>query len=387
MATEHRTFCRICSAACALVVTTDGDRVLGARGDVDDPVSRGYSCPKGRSVGALHHHPKRIDGAQIRDASGAWAAARWDDCLDDLAARLRDVRAEHGDDAVAVYMATASTFDSIGSRYAARFAQGLATRNRYSAVTLDSPSKPLVAELMAGRSDLLPAVDRERATLSIFIGVNPVVSHGHFNAFPDPVTRLRELAADEREVWVIDPRRTETARLATRFLQPRPGTDWILLAHLVRSLLEDGADTVFLAEHASGVERLRAAVAPFDRDAVLRGTGLPGDDVDDLLAALRRHPRVAAQTGTGISMGATANVTEWLTWALHVVKGSYDRPGGMWFNPGFIGCHDRRRAQPAAETLTLDPSPPSRPDLPSRIGRVPRARPWSTRSSAARCGR
>ncbi len=80
-------------------------------------------------------------------------------------------------------MATASTFDSIGSRYAARFAHGLATRNRYSAVTLDSPSKPLVAELMAGRSDLLPAVDRERATLSIFIGVNPVVE-------PRPLQRL-----------------------------------------------------------------------------------------------------------------------------------------------------------------------------------------------------
>src|SRR6478735_4467202 len=252
MATEHRTFCRICSAACALVVTTDGERVLGARGDVDDPVSRGYSCPKGRSVGALQHHPKRIDGAQMRDASGAWAAARWDDCLDDLAARLRDVRAEHGDDAVAVYMATASTFDSIGSRYAARFAQGLATRNRYSAVTLDSPSKPLVAELMAGRSDLLPAVDRERATLSIFIGVNPVVSHGHFNAFPDPVTRIRELSAGDREVWVIDPRLTETARLATRFLQPRPGTDWILLAHVVRELLAAGADATLLEEHASG---------------------------------------------------------------------------------------------------------------------------------------
>lgn len=324
-------------------------------------------------MGALHHHPKRIDGALLREAGGALVPMGWDTCLDDLGARLRGVRAEHGNDAVGVYMATASTFDSIGSRYAARFAQGLATRNRYSAVTLDSPSKPLVAELMAGRSDLLPAVDRERATLSIFIGVNPVVSHGHFNAFPDPVTRVRDLAAGDREVWVIDPRRTETARLATRFLQPRPGTDWLLLAHLVRELLADGADVAFLDEHASGVDRLRAAVAPVDRATVIERTGLPGDEVDDLLTALRRHERVAAQTGTGISMGLAANVTEWLTWALHVVKGSYDRPGGMWFNPGFIGCHDRRRTNPLPEEAVRDTSPPTRPDLPSRMGEYPSA--------------
>src|SRR5688500_15154486 len=123
MVSEHRTFCRICSAACALIVTTDGRRVVSARGDNDDPVSRGYSCPKGRSVSALNHHPRRIDGALMRDPSGVLAPTDWDSCLDDLGARLRSVRAEHGNDAVAVYMATASTFDSIGSRYGARFAQ------------------------------------------------------------------------------------------------------------------------------------------------------------------------------------------------------------------------------------------------------------------------
>lgn len=371
MPSEHRTFCRICSAACALIVTTDGDRVLSARGDNADPVSRGYSCPKGRAVGLLHHHPRRIDGALTRDASGALQPTGWDETLADLGARLGAVRAEHGPDAVAIYMATASTFDSIGSRYAARFAQGLATRNRYSAVTLDSPSKPLVAELMAGRSDLLPAVDRERATLSIFIGVNPVVSHGHFNAFPDPVTRIRELATDGREVWVIDPRHTETARLATRALQPRPGSDWVLLGYLLRELLVDGADEAFLADHAAGVEELRTAVAGIDRAMAIERTGLPAADIDDLLAALRRHERVAAQTGTGISMGAAANVTEWFTWALHVVKGSYDRPGGMWFNPGYIGCHDRRRVAPLPDTVVGDTPPPSRPDLPSRLGEYP----------------
>lgn len=370
---EQRTFCRICSAACALVVTTDGDRVVSVRGDADDPTSRGYACSKGRSVGALHHHPKRLDGAAMRDAGGTLAPVGWDHCLDDLAERLVGVQAAHGRDAVGVYMATASTFDSLGARYGARFAQGLATRNRYSAVTLDSPSKPLVAELMAGRGDLLPSVDLERATLSIFIGVNPVVSHGHFNAFPDPVTRIRHLASEGREVWVIDPRSTETAQLATRHLQPRPGTDWVLLAHLVRELLSDGAEHEYLAERASGLDDLRRAVAPVDRPMVVARTGLAEGEIDDLLAALRRHDRVAAQTGTGVSMGDAANVAEWLTWALHIAKKSYDRPGGMWFNPGFVTCHDRRKVTPGPAVADLGTPAPTRPDLPARMGEFPSA--------------
>jgi anaerobic selenocysteine-containing dehydrogenase len=365
---DHRTYCRICGAICGLVATVErssaGERVVRVRGDADDPISHGYACPKGRALGVLHHHPDRLDRPELRGA-----AVAWDACLDDLATALTAIQADHGRDAVAIYLATASSFDALGGRTAARFAGALGTRNRYSAITIDAACKPLVAELMAGRSDLLPAIDQERATLTIFLGCNPVVSHGHYNAFPDPVTRLRALARDGRELWVIDPRRTETAALATRHLAPRPGTDWAVLAYLVRELLapDGGADADYLAEHAAGVAELAAAVAPWGVEAAASITGLPATDLAALLASIRRHGRVAAQTGTGTTMSRTANVTEWLTWALHVITGSYDRPGGMWFNPGFLSGHDRRAigASPAAD------GPPSRPDLPSRMGEYP----------------
>ena len=46
----HRTFCRICIAACGLQVTTDGDQVLEVKGDLDHPLSAGYTCSKGRAL-------------------------------------------------------------------------------------------------------------------------------------------------------------------------------------------------------------------------------------------------------------------------------------------------------------------------------------------------
>ena len=78
-------YCRICAAACGITVTVDGDRVLRVRGDAGHPVSRGYTCSKGRGLAAWHHRDGRLDRPRLRGREVAW-----DDVLDDLAAVLRD---------------------------------------------------------------------------------------------------------------------------------------------------------------------------------------------------------------------------------------------------------------------------------------------------------
>ena len=111
--------------------------------------------------------------------------------------------------------------------------------------------------MVGGWSGLTPVWDHERSRLLLLVGCNPVVSHGHSNAMPDPVNRLRELRTGGGELWVVDPRRTETARLTDRHLQARPGSDWVLLAWLVRRLLDDPARR---SEVAGAGERGGAAV-------------------------------------------------------------------------------------------------------------------------------
>ena len=61
-AVTHRSFCRFCEAACAVLVDVetgpDGtERVTRVRGDADSPLSNGYTCSKGRNLPAWHHHP------------------------------------------------------------------------------------------------------------------------------------------------------------------------------------------------------------------------------------------------------------------------------------------------------------------------------------------
>lgn len=355
---------------CGIVVTLDGEgddtRVVRVRGDEQHPLSRGYTCPKGRAIGAFHHDPRRLDAPEVRGV-----AASWDGALDELAALVRSTVDAHGPDAVAMYLASGSAFDVNGRRAAERFLRVLGSRQKYTATTIDTPSKPLVAELVGGWSGLTPVWDHERSSLLLLIGSNPLVSHGHSNAVPDPVVRLREHRARGGALWVIDPRRTETARLADRHLAPRPSTDHWVLGHLVREVLRDGVDHEYVAAHVASDDLtvLARAVEPCTRDTAASRAGIAPEDLDDLVAAVRRAGRVSALTGTGVSMGRHANAAEWLLWALHVITGSYDRLGGMWFNPGYLLQLDGRDW--AASDGTPEPGPASRPSLPRRFDEYP----------------
>jgi anaerobic selenocysteine-containing dehydrogenase len=364
---EHHTYCRFCISLCGVVVTTEGQRVTKVVGDRAHPVSQGYTCPKGRALGHFHHHADRLDDPQIR-RDGTLTTTDWDSCLDDLGDRLQAIVAESGPDAVGVYLATASAFDGAGRRVAERLVQQLGTRSKYTSATVDTACKPLVSELLTGYPGLVTTPDHQRARLTLLFGSNPVLSHGHTTAYASPAARLKRLAGDG-ELWVIDPRRTESARLATRHLAIRPGTDYAVLAHVVRELLADGADTTYLTEHAENVEGLRSAVAPYDLATAAARAGIDERDLTELVAAVRRAGRVSIQTGTGLTMSAAANVSEWLVWALHVVTGSFERPGGTWFNPGYLKRLDRRAR--GGSDGTPQPGPRSRPELPARWGEYP----------------
>jgi anaerobic selenocysteine-containing dehydrogenase len=348
------------------VVSVDGERVEQVRGDPDHPVSRGYTCPKGRALPSWHHRPDRLDEPLLRGEP-----ATWDDVLDDLAATMRRVVGAGGPDAVGAYLATGLAYDINGWMTAERLLRRLRTRQRYTPVTVDNAPVLRAAELVTGTSELNTVWDPARSRLVLLFGTNPVVSHGYGTTLADPVTRLRDFRSTGGRVWVIDPRRTETAALADMHLATRPGTDHLVLAWLVRELLDDGADRTELAAHcdAADVEDLTRAVAPFDIDRVARAADVAPDDLRALLADVRAAGRVAAMCGTGVTMSRDGVVAEWLRWVLLIVTGSADRDGGMRCNQGWLFPLDERTWP--APTMAPGPGPASRPELGRWQGQLP----------------
>lgn len=364
---QHHSYCRLCPALCGIVVETDGERVVDVSGNPAHPLSGGYTCPKGRSLPMLHHHPDRLDQPMLGRSSSRRTVS-WADMDRDLADKVAGVVATSGPDAVGMYVGTGSAFDGAGRSTTRRFMRALGSRSYYTSGSIDAPCKPLVAEMVGGHAALLPHVS-PKARLTLLVGINPVVSHGHLQAFPNPRRRLRDMT-DRGELWVVDPRETATARMATRHLAPRPGTDPVWLAAVVRELLAV-TDLDELRTRATGVDDLVAAVAHFDLDRATAETGIPRADLVDLVAAIRRAGRLGMETGTGMTMTAGANVAQWLLWAILVITDSLDHPEGMWFNPGFLHSFDR--ANLVATDGAGRPGPRSRPELPERFGEFPSA--------------
>lgn len=323
-----RSFCRICTSVCGILVDVDGDQVVRVRGDQEHPFSRGYTCGKGRALPLLHHHPDRLERPQMR-VDGRLTDTPWEACLDDLGTRLKDIIDRHGPESVAFYF---STMESAGFRMAEALHAAVGTPAKFSPLTIDGTAKPLVSDLVGGFMGLSGRTDFDAADFLLLVGVNPVVSHGHAISMPNPTGTVREIAK-RGQVWVIDPRRTETARLATGHLAPRPSTDHAVLAYLVREILRDGrAHDV----PVHGVDALAAAVEPFTLEHTASLADVDPHELTRLGAAVRAARCVAIETGTGVTMTAErANVTQWLAWVLMILTGAMNRPGGTWFHPGF----------------------------------------------------
>jgi anaerobic selenocysteine-containing dehydrogenase len=363
----ERSYCRICTSMCGIVVEVEGERVVRVRGDRDHPVTRGYICPKGMALPKMHHHPQRLESPLIRDA-GILQPTSWDRCLDDLGSRLRGLIDQHGPASVGIFFGSGVGMDAAGYRMAQALQAAIGTPARFSPLTIDGTAKTFVASAVGGFPGFSPRPDYDNVNLVIYVGINPMVSHGHTIAMPNPARTIRA-AAKRGEVWVIDPLHTQTAGFASRHIAPRPGTDYAIFAYLIRELLQAGADRTVLSESAVGVDALRDAIQTFDCTTAAEITGVTPNELSTLLASVRYAGRLAVETGTGVTMSVAANLTQWLAWVLMIVTGSMNRRGGVWFHPGFINQLDG--GELPVITDIFGPGPRSRPELRSIVGDWP----------------
>jgi anaerobic selenocysteine-containing dehydrogenase len=329
-------------------------------------VSRGYTCSKGRGLPAWHHSTDRLDRPRVRGHD-----ATWDALLTDLGGRLNSIIEESGPDAVALYLATGLAYDAAGQIAASTWLPSIGSHSFLTAVTVDNAPVLVAAELVGGDPMLNPVWNPAVPGLAIFLGTNPVVSHGYGTALPDPVRRVREYRAAGGRVWVLDPRRTETAALADVHVPVRPGADVPVLGALAKELLDDGADQHELREHCDPGElrALRTALAPFTLERAATAAGVDVSLLEQLVTDMRAaQGRIAMQCGTGVTMSRNGVVAEWLRWVVLIASGSLDRASGMHFHRGLIRPLRRRDANRAPR---IAPSPTSRPELPRVLGQVP----------------
>src|SRR6187549_296945 len=131
MTVAHRT-CPLCEAMCGLDIEVDGERIVAARGDAADVFSKGYLCPKGASIGEVHHDPDRLERPMRRVGSG-FVDVTWSEALGTAAARIREIRERYGPRSVAIYQGN-PTVHNIGAALGGNMlGRAVRTMARYSA--------------------------------------------------------------------------------------------------------------------------------------------------------------------------------------------------------------------------------------------------------------
>ncbi|MCY0938955.1 molybdopterin-dependent oxidoreductase [Streptomyces sp. H34-S4] len=328
MRTAHRT-CPICDAVCGLrIELDDNEKVLSVRGDADDPLSKGYICPKGASLGRIDEDPDRLRVPMIRTGD-QWREAGWDEAFEAVEQGLMGVIDRHGRQSVAAYFGNPTFHTMGGIFYRGPLSQSLGTTNLYSAGTIDQLPKHVAVGLMFGSGTAISVPDLDRTEYLLILGANPAESHGSLCAAPDFPGRLKALRARGGKIVVVDPRRTRTADLADEHLFVRPGTDSLLLFALVHTLLAE--DLVTLRVETEGLEELRAHARPFTPAAVAPVCGVPAGDIVRLARELAAAPAAAVYTRMGTSTADFGTLTQWLVDVVNTLTGNLDRPGGVMF--------------------------------------------------------
>src|SRR5688572_14691241 len=206
--------CNLCEAICGLEIKVDGPKIVSIRGDEDDPFSRGHICPKAVALQDVHEDPNRLR-RPMRKVDGHWLELSWDDAFELAAEKLAAIVSQHGNDAVGFYIGNPSVHNIGTLLHVVPLARTLKTHNAFSATSVDQLPSQLTALLMFGHQFMIPIPDIDRTDYFLILGGNPVASNGSLMTAPDVTKRLAEIRKRGGKLVVIDPRRTETAAVAS----------------------------------------------------------------------------------------------------------------------------------------------------------------------------
>jgi anaerobic selenocysteine-containing dehydrogenase len=335
--TEARTtFCRICEALCGLQVTMAQGRVVDVQPDADHVATGGFACVKGLKQHRIYGSPDRLTHPERR-VGDRWERVSWDGALDDIGHRVRRIRAEHGPDAIAMYVGTAAGFGVLHPMFAQGFMQGLGSTSMYSSATQDCANKFAVARHMYGFPFTQPFPDVDRTRCLIVVGANPAISKWSFLQVPNPAKRLRAIEERGGRVFVVDPRRTETAKVAGEHVFIRPNTDvYFYLAFLHELIRTGGVDEPRVREHMTGYDTVRRIVDGWTPERASTVTHIPASKLREMVAAHRQADGAALYCSTGVNMGTHGSLAFWLQECINAVSGNLDRRGGTLVGRGLI---------------------------------------------------
>jgi assimilatory nitrate reductase catalytic subunit len=318
------THCCFCGVQCGLYLRVRNGQVTGVE-PRDFPHNQGALCPKGVVAYQQVHHPDRLRFPLMRRGGkgGPLERASWDEALDYVVRRWRDIQARHGRDAIAVYSGSSMTNEKC--YLMGKFARvALGTRHvDYNGRLCMSSAALAYAKAFGVDRAPLPMTDIPLAKCLLVVGANVA------ECFPVAMQWLWRARDRGARLIVLDPRETPTARTTDLWLPVRPGTDLAVLNAMLRQLIHDGlTDEAYIRARTVGWDEVRAAVEPCTPEVAERLAGVPAERI---VAAARLYGQAATSLimharGIEHSTHGVANCLACTNLAL--ARGQVGKPGG-----------------------------------------------------------
>ncbi len=334
MKETHQTFCRICEALCGLEADVEDGRVVEIRPDAAHVATGGFACAKGLKQHRMYDSPDRLKYPSKR-IGDRWQRISWEQANHEIGEKVKAIRADTGPDSIAMYVGTAAGFGVLHPVFAQGFMKGLGSKSMYSSATQDCANKFAVARQVYGFPFTQPFPDLEHTNCLIITGANPVISKWSFLQVSNPIQRLRGIEARGAKIYVVDPRETETAKVAGEHVFIRPGTDVFFFLAFLRELVRTGGvDRDRVARHMRGFDELEKLAEPWTPERTAEVTKIPPEKLREMVASYREADGAAMYCSTGVNMGGNGSLAFWIQECINAVSGNLDRRGGTLVGMG-----------------------------------------------------
>ena len=322
---SRATACILCSENCGLLVETKNGHLTAIRGDDKHPHSRGYLCQKAARLDHYQNHDDRLDTPLKRRRDGSFFAISWQQAIREIADRLRSLRDEHGGRSLAYY-GGGGQGNHLGGVYGSALRAAMDTPYLYTALAQEKTGDFWVNGQLFGRQTCHVTHGVEHADFVIFLGTNPWQSHG----FPRARKVLKEIQRDpERTMVVIDPRRTETAKMADIHLQVRPSGDAFLLTAILGIIVQEGLeDRDFLAARTTGYQAVLDHLRAVPIADLASKSGISVADIRRVATGLARAKSATVRADLGIQQSLHSTLNSYLEKLLFLVTGNFGKRGG-----------------------------------------------------------
>jgi anaerobic selenocysteine-containing dehydrogenase len=330
------TFCRICEALCGLEVTLDDGEIVRIRPDAEHVATRGYGCVKGLKQQKMYASPDRL-ARPMKRVGDDYVPVSWEQANREIGEKVRRLRRERGPRSIAMYVGTAAGFGVLHPVFAQAFMMGIGSPSMFSSATQDCANKFAVATEMYGFPFSQPFPDVERTRCLIVVGANPAISKWSFLQVSNPIERLREIEARGGKVYFVDPRRTESAKVAGEHVFIRPNTDvFFYLSFLNEVIAQGGVKGERVERYMTGFDEVAAMSAVWPAERTAEVTRVPAETLRAMVRDYLGADGAALYSSTGVNMGTHGSIAFWLQECINAVTGNLDRLGGTLVGQGII---------------------------------------------------